>query len=217
MSGVMRGERRHYTYWESFYASKASAVPTTPSAFARWVAEREPDRGGLVDIGSGTGRDSLWLSRRGFKVLGCDYAPAGVQFARNRAIESGVPADFIRFNLYDLRDILSFGAIMARDRKPDIVYARFVVHAIEDGGRRNLWNVSRSILRGRLGRLYLEFRTQATEHEFGEHYRQFVQPDVVCDELRGYGFEIDHCEQAHGLAVHHNEDPLVCRIVARMR
>ena len=73
----MRGERRHIRYWADFYATKAARVPTEPSSFARWVAEQEPRPASLVDVGSGTGRDSLWLADQGIDVLGCDYASSG--------------------------------------------------------------------------------------------------------------------------------------------
>lgn len=216
LGGLFRGERRHVNYWETFYRTKASKVPTEPSSFARWVTSRQPRPTSLVDIGSGTGRDSLWLSEQGIDVVGCDYSQAGVQYATDRARERGCAATFRRLNLYDLRQMLTAGALMARE-SADAVYARFLVHALEDEGRQNLWRLSRSALSRTHGRLYLEFRTEATEHEFGEHFRQFVRPEVVCSELEAYGFELEHCEEGHGLAVHHNEDPRVCRIIARLK
>ena len=214
--GLMRGERRHIRYWADFYATKAARVPTEPSSFARWVAAQEPRPASLVDVGSGTGRDSLWLADQGIDVLGCDYASSGVAFAEGRARDTGSSARFRRLNLYDYRQLLTVGAQLAHERPTDAVYARFLVHALEDEGRHNLWRFGRSVLRGTRGRLYLEFRTEATEHEFGEHYRQFVQPETVAGELAGYGFTVTHSENRHGLAVHHHEDPRVCRIVARL-
>jgi len=214
--GLMRGERRHIRYWADFYSTKAARVPTEPSSFARWVAAQEPRPASLVDVGSGTGRDSLWLADQGIDVLGCDYASSGVAFAEGRARETGSSARFRRLNLYDYRQLLTVGAQLAHERPTDAVYARFLVHALEDEGRHNLWRFGRSVLRGTRGRLYLEFRTEATEHEFGEHYRQFVQPETVAGELAGYGFTVTHSENRHGLAVHHHEDPRVCRIVARL-
>jgi SAM-dependent methyltransferase len=214
--GLMRGERRHAKYWQLFYSTKAAKVPSEPSSFARWVADREPRPTSLVDVGSGTGRDSLWLAGQDIDVLGCDYSSAGVSFAAERAREQQVGAAFRRLNLYDLRQTLAVGALLARERDTDAVYARFLVHALENDGRHNLWRFSRSALSGTRGRLYLEFRTEATEHEFGEHFRQFVQPDVVVAELAGHGFGIEHCEDRYGLAVHRNEDPRVCRIVAKL-
>lgn len=217
LAGHMRGERRHQRYWDTFYKSQADRVSREPSPFAEWVAEREPGRGGLIDIGSGTGRDSLWFSSQGFTTLGCDYSQAAVLYASRQARRRGLSAEFEQLNLYDLRHVVVKGARFARERATDIVYARFLVHAMEDYGRQLLWTLSRSALRRTKGRLYLEFRTEATEHEFGEHFRQFVQPAVVVAELEGHGFTIEHSENRHGLAVHKSEDPRVCRIIAKMR
>jgi SAM-dependent methyltransferase len=216
LSGWMRGERRHMRYWNEFYAMKADAVPTEPSSFARWVSDREP-AGRLMDVGSGTGRDAIYFAREGFEVLGCDYAPSAVAYAHGRAQQLGL--DGVRFeqlNLYDLRHVLARGARIARLTTPQVAYARFLVHAVSDEGRRNLFLLARATLRGSTGALYLEFRTEPTEHEFGEHFRQFVQADQVVDELAECGFEIEHREEGYGLAVHKHEDPRVARIVARM-
>lgn len=215
IGGLMRGERRHVSYWQKFYQSKAHSVPTEPSSFARWVAGYAPQPQSLVDIGSGTGRDSLWLAEQGIDVLGCDYSDAGVAFAEARAAERGIDASFRRLNLYDLRQMLAAGALLAHERATDAVYARFLVHALEDEGRENLWRFCRQVLRGTRGRVFLEFRTESTQHAFGEHFRKFVQPETVAEELAHQGFVVEHCENRHGLAVHKDEDPRVCRLVAR--
>lgn len=216
MSGLFRGERKNIAYWQGFYKTKADAVPTDPSSFARWVAGLEPRPRSLVDVGCGTGRDSVWLAGQGIDVLGCDYSSAGLSYAAGRARDEGVELSLRRLNLYDLRQSLTTGALLAQDRPTDAVYARFLVHALDEEGRRNLWRFSRMALRGTRGRLYLEFRTEATRHEFGEHFREFVQPEVVTAELEHYGFAVEHCENRYGLAVHKDEDPRVCRIVAKM-
>ncbi len=217
LRGLMRGERKHEPYWEVFYSTKATRVPAEPSSFARWVAGLDPAPSSVLDVGCGTGRDSLWLSGQGMEVLGCDYSEAAVSFAAHRARELGHEVDFRRLNLYDLRQVLVVGALLARDRRLDGVYARFLVHALEEDGRQNLWRLARSALAPTRGRLYLEFRTEATQHEFGEHFREFVQPEVVETELAHHGFRVEHAENRHGLAVHRNEDPQVCRMIARLR
>lgn len=52
--------------------------------------------------------------------------------------------------------------------------------------------------------------------ELGEHDRQFLQPDVVTTGLENDGFGVEHCENRQGLAVHNDEDPRICRIVAKI-
>ena len=67
------------------------------------------------------------------------------------------------------------------------------------------------------GKFYLEFRTGLdadAEHEFGEHFRKYLEPDVVVAEIEARGGQIEHREAGHGLAVYKNEDPHVCRLVA---
>jgi SAM-dependent methyltransferase len=191
-------------------------VPREPSPFARWVRDREPAHTSIVDIGAGTGRDSLWFARRGHDVLGLDYIPAAIEKAGKLAAEEDLPARFKTFNLYDLRQVLGIGGELAHRDTPPVLYGRFLVHALEDLGRHNLWRVAGLCLR-RGGRFYLEFRTgvdAGAEHEFGEHFRKYLDPDAVVAEIEARGGQIEHREAGHGLAVYKNEDPHVCRLVA---
>jgi cyclopropane fatty-acyl-phospholipid synthase-like methyltransferase len=206
----------HRAYWEEFYARKADAVPAEPSAFARWVVEQLP-RSTVLEIGSGTGRDSLFFAAEGYTVLGCDYAVPGLRYAEDQARRRGLTdVTFQQLDLYDDEHVLERADAIAGSTALDAVYARFMVHAVSDQGRHNLFRLASHVLEGRGGRLFLEFRTARADHEFGEHFRQFVQPAQVEEELRSYGFVVEHCEEGFGLAVHKSEDPKVCRIIARV-
>lgn len=208
-------DHEHRQYWETFYAgSQSSAVPRSPSSFAEWVASRESVPGPLVDVGMGNGRDALWFSRCGFDVLGLDFADSAVRLATDLATSEGLAVSFARVNLYHQTEVSDAAALMGLDLRPRVLYARFFVHALEDDARLNLWRMAREAL-GAGGRLYLEFRVTATQHEFGEHYRHFVHPDTVAAEIEALGGRIEHREEGHGLAVYKDEDPRVCRIVAR--
>ncbi|HEV7651532.1 MAG TPA: methyltransferase domain-containing protein [Actinophytocola sp.] len=217
LDGWLRGNNSNRQHWWPFYFGRSSTrVSAEPSPFARWVHEREPVDTAIVDIGSGTGRDSLWFARQGHDVLGLDYIPAATERAGNIAREDDLPAQFRTFNLYDVRQVLATGGELAhRDRAP-ILYARFLVHALEDSGRHNLWRLANMCLR-RGGKFYLEFRTGLdadAEHEFGEHFRKYLDPDAVVAEIEAGDGRIEHSETGHGLAVYKNEDPHVCRLVA---
>ena len=217
LDGWLRGNNGNRQHWWPFYSGRSSAaVPREPSPFARWVHDREPADVSIVDIGAGTGRDSLWFARQGHDVLGLDYIPAATEKAGKIAAEESLPARFKTFNLYDLRQVLGIGGELAHRDTPPVLYGRFLIHAIEDPGRHNLWRVADLCLR-RGGRFYLEFRTgfdAGAEHEFGEHFRKYLDPDVVVAEIEARGGQIEHREAGHGLAVYKNEDPHVCRLVA---
>lgn len=208
-------DRDHHDYWEQFYAGTAvSAVPHEPSPFARWVAERESAPGPLVDIGTGNGRDALWFARQGFQTLGMDYADSALHLATEAASADALPASFAHLNLYHADEVAASARQAADVLSPTVVYARFLIHAIEDEGRRSLWAFAAAALHEG-GRAYLEFRTAETHHVFGEHYRQFVEPALVVAELEATGARIEHIEEGFGMAVYKTEDPRVCRIVAR--
>lgn len=205
----------HREYWDTFYRSKGStAVPHEPSAFARWVAARAAPSKWIVDIGSGTGRDALWFARSGYRVLGLDYATTAVEQTRAAAEQADLPAAFEVFDLYDVEHVLAMGARLSADG-PKTMYGRFLVHALEDGGRHHLWDLARTALGPGEG-LCLEFRTgkdAATSHAFGEHFRRLLDPDVVVDEIESRGGYVEYREDGHGLAPFRDEDPHVCRLV----
>lgn len=207
------GKADHRGYWESFYASRTSGqVPSAPSPFARWVAERESTNTSLVDVGSGTGRDTLWFSREGYRCVGLDYAGSAVNSALKAAEDAGLPARFLQANLYDRLGMLERAVAIRQDYTPEVLYGRFLLHAIEDDARQNLWEFAKAVLPTG-GRVYIEFRIRPTHHEFGEHYRHFVDPAIVVTEVRALGWRVlDHLE-GRGLAVYKGEDPLVCRLV----
>jgi SAM-dependent methyltransferase len=217
LDGWMRGNTLNRNHWWPFYFGRAGAtVSEQPSPFAEWVHERESGSQAIVDIGSGTGRDSLWFARQGRDVLGFDYIPAATERAGKTAVAEGLPARFQTFNLYDLRQVLAAGGELAhRDQSPTL-YARFLVHALEDAGRHALWRIASMCLR-RGGRFYLEFRTDenaSAEKVYGEHFRKYLPGDQVVAEIESWGGAIEHREEGYGYAVYKDEDPHVCRLVA---
>lgn len=55
---------------------------------------RDLPRGRAVDIGCGTGTQSVWLAKEGFDVVGVDVVNKPITRARRRAAEAGVDARF---------------------------------------------------------------------------------------------------------------------------
>jgi 2-polyprenyl-3-methyl-5-hydroxy-6-metoxy-1,4-benzoquinol methylase len=56
----------------------------------------------IVDIGCGTGRHSIELSKRGYSITGIDLSESLLEKAREKAKQNGVKIDFLR---YDARNL----------------------------------------------------------------------------------------------------------------
>lgn len=208
----------HQDYWDSFYAGRESAdVPELPSPFAEWVAPRLQPGQRVVELGFGTGRDALWFADLGHRVTGLDFAPSAVARASEVAGRRGLDATFRVLDLCDAPAVESAARRISRTSGPRAVYGRFLVHSLQGDGRAHLFQLARRSLRDG-GDLYLEFRTGrdlGARHEFGDdHYRVYLDPDVVAAEIEQYGGTVTHLEQGHGLAVYRTEDPHVARLVA---
>jgi cyclopropane fatty-acyl-phospholipid synthase-like methyltransferase len=66
------------------------------------VAEGRLRPGRAVDLGCGTGANSVFLAQHGFDVTGIDFAPAGLAKARAAADRAGVRVRFVEADLTKL-------------------------------------------------------------------------------------------------------------------
>ncbi|MEZ0579221.1 LicD family protein [Nocardioides sp. MH1] len=216
IGGWFGGLRTHRKQWDTFYAAHRSAVPTKPSPFARWVQDTYPSDRPLVDVGAGNARDARWFARTtGRPVTAIDYTIGAMLRAQRRASDA-LPLSFEVLNLYDARESLGLGVRLSRSEQPPDVYARFLLHALEDVGRENFWRVASMALRAG-GHLFLEFRTDQDRkrpHFFQQAGRRFLAPADVVAEIEAAGGRVVHQEAGTGLAPFRTEDPHVCRIVA---
>ncbi len=59
----------------------------------------------VIDLGSGTASNCIFLAEHGFDVTGIDYSPGAIQKGRNLARESGVQVNFVVDDLTNLKHI----------------------------------------------------------------------------------------------------------------
>jgi len=74
-----------------------------PSAELQLVLSRnsiQPCR--ALELGCGTGTNSVWLAEQGFEVTGIDLAPLAVERAERRARAAGVKAHFVVADVFHL-------------------------------------------------------------------------------------------------------------------
>ena len=111
----------------------------------------------LLDVGCGRGQDTVFLSGHARHTVGLDFADPVLESARLAAEASGSAATFSAASVYDLRVALGQAARVATEPGPTALYARLTLDALAPRGRRNLWLMARTLLRGG-GSAYLEFR-----------------------------------------------------------
>lgn len=61
--------------------------------------------GRALEVGCGTGTNSVWLAQQGFDVTGIDVAPLAIERAERRAREAGVSVRFLVADLAVLPDL----------------------------------------------------------------------------------------------------------------
>jgi hypothetical protein len=201
-------------YWQDFYSSEgAERVPVVESTFVRWVSERLDGEPPVLDIGTGTCRDARFLSRKGHRVAAVDYSGAALERGRALAEHEGWEATFHQLNLGDLHAVGEFVAGLDWSAGWHL-YARFLVHAIDDQARANLWTLA-GVVASHGGECWFEFRTDRDEqegHVFGEHFRRYLAPEQVRSELTERGLQVRDLVEGRGLAPHGSEDPWVARM-----
>jgi SAM-dependent methyltransferase len=113
-----------------------------PSSELQFVLSRraiQPCR--ALDIGCGTGSNSIWLAERGFEVTGIDVAPLAIERANERARAAGVEVQFSVADVLQLPDFdepfeffFDRGCYHAVRRDAPEKYAPAVARQITSGG-----------------------------------------------------------------------------------
>ena len=196
-SSVMT-HRRDWTQ----YNGQVGAAGMRPSAFARWVVEQVGEAGDhprVLDVGSGSSADLRAYHRAGLKAIGYDYAHPGKHALGGHEID--LPASVGRrvLNLLDERDVLTVGALAARQKGPKVVTARQVLEAVPARSRDQLWRFAAMALSDG-GRVYAEGTSRSPracrleQERTGSPRLWPVDPQAVADDVRASGGRLVHRE-----------------------
>lgn len=203
------------SYWNQFYGARAASL-VMPSQFALFVLGETPDDCSIVDIGCGTGRDTLYFASQGRKAVGVDASVAGVEHCARTASSNGLDATFLASTVDSPTLAAEIGRVAALEG-PVCIYARFFVHAINDAEEEAfLALASRLCKDGDL--LAAEFRTLRDAQlakETGAHYRRYVDPMTFIHRAISHGFASDYFVEGFGYAKYKNDDAHVARCVLR--
>jgi SAM-dependent methyltransferase len=109
-------------YYQKKYKSYHEKTFTIdPSDFLAPLAKRLTAGAIVLDVGCGSGRDLLWMKKKGFDVIGFDRSSSLVKLARENAGCEVIEGDF---ETYDFSEI-SADAIMLIGALVHISYDRF--------------------------------------------------------------------------------------------
>lgn len=203
-------------FWDSFYADQLAV--TYPSPFATFCDDTFiPPASTVLELGSGSGRDSVFFFERGHRVVAIEQSQAAVDMCNERM--TSVPEnERIRFTQGDFTQLHA-----APVPSVDAVYSRFTLHSITKPEQDRVLASVFELL-PRAGMFMVEARTindpyygkgeKVGEHEFvTDHYRRHLDAQVFLAEVMDLGFEVRFFHESTGLARFRGEDPVVLRAV----
>ena len=200
-------------YWDEYYAARATTRRPLPSQFATFVAGELDRPHHVIELGCGSGRDSIFFSSFGHQVIGVDGSEAAVAASSQLADALGENATFVHSAIDDptLADRLSAA------EGPKALYARFFIHAITDEEEQVLLDLAANVTTtGDL--LAVEYRTvrdQVGAKETETHYRRFVLPATFQARALERGFEVTYAVEGFGFAKYRHDDAYVARTLFR--
>jgi SAM-dependent methyltransferase len=210
-------DERNRVYWRQFYRDHQIEGGST---FANFVFQRFPEPRQIIELGCGTGRDSVFLAGRGHRVVAADRSPEAIERAREARAHAGVDRlDFAIVDAADRRQLAPFlTGIPVAAGVELLVYLRFFLHSIPEKVEDTLLDALTDLLPVGF-RLCAEFRTAEDERRakvFGDHYRRYLDEEAFATKLsERWGFEIEHLEAGTGLSPFQGEDPHLARVIAR--
>lgn len=205
-------------HWSSFYTD--ADIPDYPSQFAVFACDYLSHDHLVMEIGCGSGRDSLFFARHGFDVVAFDASEDAI--ARCRASVAAHRIANAAFHHAALApeagdESLAPIAAAARSRRhgPLLLYARFFLHAITTGEEDAFLRLAKLTL-AQDDICAVEFRTVSDRFlakETPPHYRRYIDPEAFAEKLRGQGFDIRYFVQGLGYANYKADNAHVARFV----
>jgi SAM-dependent methyltransferase len=203
-------------YWISYYKKllKSNKNPI-PSAFAVFLVESGfINKGRIIELGCGNGRDSIYFSKQNTDVTAIDQCSITTELLN---IFKGIS--------YNSSDFTNLNNVNESD-KFDYIYSRFTLHSVDEDGENRTLNWAFKNLNSD-GLFCIEVRTTKdilcgkgvdmgnNVWFYNNHHRRFVEANEFKLKLKKIGFEIDLFTEDNGFAKYKDEDPIVLRVIAR--
>lgn len=206
-------ETHNEQYWEQYYREE---MLSGESSFCRFIKGKTDPSSVIVDVGCGSGRDTISFSESGYKAIGIDRSQQAIQ----NNVERGKRGD-IKFMCTDIcqkdkfKNILK--SIKAKNSNVSLtIYGRFFLHSITLENQNDFLEVIDETLSNN-DLLCLEFRTiedRELSKVYNNHYRRYIDLNKLLLELKEkYRFEIYYSFQGRNLSIFKGENPYLGRII----
>ncbi|SEF74629.1 LicD family protein [Nitrosomonas ureae] len=213
-------------YWRNYYTTRSNlSPPDYPSQFALFMMGLQRNPKLIVDLGCGSGRDSLFFATQGLRVIGLDYADSAITKNSVRALAKGLcnVASFIRCDVSDLSDVeknLTHIALNKGDGSI-CVYSRFFFHAIDENTEGAALLLVSQLLSKTDDFAVFEFRTEhdrEREKVTPAHFRRYINVDKFVERAQQF-YSLNCIYRAEGLgyAIFGVDDAHVARLIFARR
>ena len=93
--------------WDGLYSDRSKKYPFFVNApdenLASYFEDGHMKRGRVLELGCGPGRNAIYLADQGCEVDAVDVSMQAIQWAKERARDSGLEINFLRQSIFDLQ------------------------------------------------------------------------------------------------------------------
>jgi tellurite methyltransferase len=199
-------ERGPWSPWDGEYARTPDTLiwGAGPSALASDMSGRLAGWGQVLDLGSGEGRDSIFLAQQGHDVIGLELSLDGIRKAARVAAARGVRVSWVCAAMPDLPVLGPF----------DLIYSCGSIHYVARDERARLFEQIRRLTRRGGYHAHVVFTQRLIYREKGEIVHYFG-PDELRSEYREWTVlrheeGLIHCAQ-DGVPHAHSVETILAR------
>jgi cyclopropane fatty-acyl-phospholipid synthase-like methyltransferase len=198
-------------YWDQYYSGTTDIARPLPSQFAAFVAGELKSPHRIVEFGCGNGRDSLFFSSHGHRVIGVDASEPAVKQCVRIAEALGEVADFVTSAIDDPGLI---GRIPPCER-PTAIYARFFLHAITEEEEQSFFRCANALTKPDdvMAVEYRTVRDLSQAKATVSHFRRFMDPVVFQVVAARHNFHTRYAVEGFGFAKYLHDVAYVARCV----
>ena len=209
-------------HWESFYLE--DKTPNSPSLFAvfvkSWLDQNNypnPSQTLFIDLGAGSGRDSVYFAQHGSFVIAIDGERHALQNLTSKFRVAQVEDNLRVLQHYFTEETAELNlepSHFSCKYRLRVFYSRFFLHSINSKVEDELLKfVSKQLTENDLA--CFEFRVEDSitlKYEFEEHYRRLINFKKFQENVENLGLIVLFSDISRDFAPYLDENPLVGRI-----